>query len=185
MLSTLTAIATWPAGGFGDLQRTYDLAVPAWDVTAAIEAGVAVDPLLLPVSDALRRPRWQIVGRVVGQRFEIYVTSKGMSGLGLVGTVEEQPTGSRVVTRVAWTGPTRWLPPAFTVCVLVGMIAVASRVARTEAAADAWTSVALGAIVSGIHVASMLVRARRARNDELPILFQRLDALLAAARAGA
>jgi hypothetical protein len=179
MLSTLTAIATWPASRFGDLQRTYDLTVPAADVTASIEAGVEVDPLLLPVDEALRRPRWQIVGRVVGQRFELYVTTKGMSGLGLVGTVDEQPTGSRVVTRVAWTGPTRWLPPAFTVGVLVAMVAVAARVTLAESAVDAWIAVGYGTVIGGIHVASMLVRARRARNDELPILFQRLDALLA------
>ena len=93
VVARLLSVATWPASRFAGLQRTYDLTLPAWDVTALVEAGVAVDPLHLPVGEALRSPESQIVGRVAGQRFEIDISGQSASGLGLVGTVEERPPG--------------------------------------------------------------------------------------------
>ena len=37
--------------------------------------------------------------------------------------VEPTPAGSRVVTRVGWTGPTKWFMPVLTIVVLFAVIA--------------------------------------------------------------
>jgi hypothetical protein len=175
----LTDWVTYPATRFVDMQRTYDLTLPAGEVTALIASGVAVDPLLKPVGDALRSPASELVGRVVDQRFELYISSRRASGLGLVGTVDEQPAGSRVTTRVAWTGPLRSLPPIFTVMATAAVVAAAWRAASAPSSTDLWMAIVFGVLMGGIHLTSLNTRARMARNHELTALYQRLDTLLA------
>jgi hypothetical protein len=96
ILARVITILTWPASRFADVRRTYDLTLPAPDVCALIRGGVAVDPLFRPVGEGFPQSvHPEIVGRVIGQRFDIYISGKFASGIGLVGTVEETSTGSR------------------------------------------------------------------------------------------
>ena len=182
IVSTLAAGITWPASRFQDARRTYDLSIGPADVGPLIRGGVAVDPLFRPVSEGFAQGvRPEIVGRVAGDRFDIYISSKFSSGIGLVGTIEGAPGGgARVIANVGWSGPTKWVMPAVTVLALAGAAAFVRDVpAAMNGASDAWPGVALAAMVIAVQTASLISRERRARNDDLPMLFERLEHVLA------
>lgn len=181
ILSTLAAGIAWPASRFAKAGRTYDLSIGPGDVAPLIRGGVAVDPLFRPVSEGFAQSvRPEIVGRVTGSRFDIYISSKFASGIGLVGTIEEAPGGgSRVIANVGWSGPTKWVVPGLTVLTLVGAAAFARDVpAAIDGAPDAWPGVALVAMLLAVQTSNLISRDRRARNDELPVLFERLESVL-------
>ena len=73
----------------------------------------------------------------------------------------------------------RWLPFAAVLGVIVVALASDVPAAISEPGSDAWATVALGTLIGGVYVASLISRARRARNDDLPMLFERLEAVLA------
>ena len=181
ILARVMAIVTWPASRFTDVRRTYDLTLGASDVCALIRGEVAVDPLFRPVGEGFAQSsRPEVVARVIDQRFEMYISGKSASGVGLIGEVEDTSTGSRVVTKVAWAGPTKYAVPALTILMLIAVVALASEIptAISDSGFDAWPAVALAALIGGGYVASLISRARRAENHELPMLFARLDAVL-------
>jgi hypothetical protein len=181
ILRILFAAVTWPANRFAGSGRTYDLSIPPADARAVIRGGVSVDPLFRRVSEGnAQSVRLEVVGRVWDRRFEIYLSGKFASGIGLVGTVEETPSGSQVITKVGWTGPFKWVMPSLTVVAVVGVIAIASD-AREEIVSgsdEAWGTLGLLAMGAGGQLANLMTRGRRARHDDLPKLFEQLERVL-------
>ena|SRR5260221_11300431 len=181
ILRIFFAAVTWPASRFAGSGRTYDLSIPPSDARAVIRGGVSVDPLFRRVSEGnAQSVRLEVVGRVWDRHFEIYLSGKFASGIGLVGTVEETPSGSQLITEVGWTGPFKWVMPSLTVVAVVGVIAIASD-AREEiftGSDEAWGTLGLLAMGAGGQLANLMTRGRRARHDDLPKLFEQLERVL-------
>lgn len=182
ILAPLVAAVTWPASRFAGMRRTYDLSVPPPHACAVIRGGVAVDPLFRPFGEGNAQSATpEVVGRIWDTRFEIYISGKYASGIGLIGTVEETSVGSQVITRVGWTGPTKWVMPGFTVLVVVAVIGMAGDVpAAISTGSDAaWATIALGVMCVVGQTANLISRERRARHDDLPMIFEQLERALA------
>ena len=180
ILSPLISVLTWPVSRLAHMGRVYELSIPSSDTCPLIRGGVAVDPLFrdFRVANA-RSVKMEVVGRVVENRFEIYRSGKYSSGIGLVGTVEDTPAGSRVLANVGWGGPTKWVMPAITVMAIIGVIGIATEVPREMSnGADTWASVALGVMVVGGQLGNLVTRYRWARDDDLPVLLEHLERLL-------
>lgn len=182
ILWPLTAIVTWPASTFADVQRTYDVALPPSDVNALIRGGVATDPLFRRFGEGFAQSaRLEVVGRVSDEWFEIYMAGKYASGIGIIGAVEPTPGGSRVTARVGWTAPTKWVMPGLTLAAFFAVAALAPEVpaAVSGTQSDGWVTLAIIALVGGGQLASLVQIASRARNRDLPLLFERLHTVLA------
>ena len=180
ILAPLIAVVTWPASRLADLGRTYDLSIGPADTLPLIRGGVAVDPLFRNFGDGNAQSATQEVGRVWDPRFEIYISGRYASGLGLIGRVEETPTGSRVITEVGWTGPFKWVIPGLTVMVIAGGIALARDLpAIISRGSDEWPTAAMVAMAVGGLTLNGMTRERRARHDDLPMIIGQLDRVLA------
>ena len=181
ILAPLVAAVTWPVSRFAGTRRTYDLSIPPAHACAVIRGGVAVDPLFRPFGEGNAQSTTpEVVGRVWEKRFEIYISGKFASGIGLIGTVEETSVGSQVITKVGWTGPTKWVMPSFTV-LLVGVVIASARdiSAAISTGSVEWPTVALGVIAVGGQTANLISRERRARHADLPMIFEQLERVLA------
>src|SRR5262245_12900995 len=121
VLSPIATVLTWPVGRFRGVERTYDVALPPSDARAVVRGAIGTDPMYLPAMEGIAASRRaDVVGRVDEKgRLEIYVAARRSSGLGLVGNVEASGQGSRIVTRVGWTGLHRWGNPVFTALAIV------------------------------------------------------------------
>lgn len=182
ILWPLTAIVTWPASSFADVQRIYDVALPPSDVNALIRGGVATDPLFRRLGDGFAQSiRLEVVGRVSDEWFEIYMAGKYASGIGIIGAVEATPGGSRVTVRVGWTAPTKWVMPGLNVAALFAVAAFAPEVpaAISGTQPDGWVTLAIIALVGGGQLGWLMQIASRARNHDLPLLFERLHSVVA------
>lgn len=182
ILSTLVAVATWPASRFASAGRTYDLSIDPSYAYAVIRGGVGVDPLYLPVGEGLAHSaRPEAVGRFRDAGFDLYISGRFSSGLGLIGTVKDTPTGSQVITHVGWSGLNKWVMPGVTIVALCAATAMAFDIpeAISKGGSDASATFGLIAICVGGQLANLISRERRARRDDLPMLFEQLERALA------
>jgi hypothetical protein len=181
ILAPLAAAVTWPASRFADAGRIYDLSIRSDEARAVIRGGVAVDPLFRPFGEGNAQSATpEVVGRIWEKRFEIYISGKYASGIGLSGMVEDTPVGSQVITRVGWTGPTKWVMPGFTVLMVVAVILIAGDVPEAiSTGSDAWATIGLGVMCAVGQTANLISRERRARHDDLPMIFEQLERVLA------
>lgn len=181
ILRPVTAIVTWPASTFADVQRTYDVARSPSDVSAAIRGALPKDPMFRRVSEGFAQSaRREVVARVGDTGFEIYMAGKYASYIGLIGNVEPMPGGSRVRVRVGWIGPTKWVIPGLTVAAFFAVAALAPEALAeiSGSGREDWATVWVVALVAGGQLASLMTTAKRARNDDLPALFDRLHGVL-------
>lgn len=185
-VSIARAVVTWPVHRFADQARVYDLSIPPSDAAPLIRGSIAIDPLFRDFRSAnAQSVRMEVVGKVTPQnRFEIYRSGKYSSGIGLVGRIEATPTGSRMVARVGWCGPTKWFMPGFTLLALVGSVGFAFEIpgAISGGADDLWPTAALAAMVVGGQLLNLTTTYQRARDSDLPVLFEHVERLLAAYR---
>ena len=181
ILAPLVAAVTWPASRFADTRRTYDLSIRSDLARAVIRGGVAVDPLFRPFGEGnARSAQPEVVGRFWDTRFEVYISGKYASGIGLIGTVEETSVGSQVITRVGWTGPTKWVWPGLTVLLMVAVIAGAGDVpAAISTGSVDWLAVGFGVMCAVLRMANLMTCERRARCNDLPMIFEQLERVLA------
>jgi hypothetical protein len=180
ILATLAAAVTWPASRFAGSRRTYDLSIPPAHACAVIRGGVAVDPLFRPFGEGNAQSATpEVVGRIWEKRFEIYISGKFASGIGLIGTVEDTSLGSQVTTKVGWTGPTKWVWPGLTVLLMVAVIASAGDVpAAISTGSVDWLTVGFGVMCAVLQMANLMTCERRARHHDLPMIFEQLERVL-------
>lgn len=180
-LSFLLAGITWPAHRFAATRRVYDLSIPPSDVAPIIRGGIPLDPLFRRFGDGFAQSASpEVVARVWDRHFEVYVSGKYASGIGLSAAIEGTSTGSQVLTRVGWTGPTKWVMPALTVAAVTAGVTLAADIrGELSAGSGAWVTAAIIVMCVGGQVANLVSRDRRARRDDLPMVFKKLEAVLA------
>jgi len=180
VLYPLIAVLTWPVVRLSDLGRVYDLSIPPSDTCPLIRGAVAIDPLFRDFSVANAQSlRMEVVGRVKGNRFEIYLSGKYSTTIGLKGTIDETPTGSRVTANVGWCSPTKWVIPGITVLMLFGGFGLFWEVPRVVSKGeDPWPITALGLMAVGGQLLNLSTVCRRARNDDLPKILEHVDRVL-------
>lgn len=181
LLSPVVAVLTWPVSRFRDVGRTYEVALSPSDARALIRGVIGTDPMYLPVMEGIAaNQRSDVVGSVDDDgRLEIYVGGRRGSGLGLVGNVEASGQGSRIVTRVGWTSLHRWGHPVFTALVFVAVAGLVRMVAGEPEVIIVAAGYLLAAMLAGGWIANLASSGRQARQHELPVIFERLERVLA------
>jgi hypothetical protein len=179
--SPVVAVLTWPVSRFRDVGRTYEIALPPSDARAVIRGAIGTDPMHLPVMEGIAaNQRSDVVGSVDDDgRLEIYVGGRRGSGLGLVGKVEASGQGSRIVTRVGWTSLHRWGHPVFTALVCVAVGGLVHMVAGEPDGVVVGAGCLLAVMLAGGWVAHLASSGSRAKQHELPAIFERLERALA------
>ena len=174
-------VLTWPVRRLRDVRRTYDVALSPSDTMALVREAIKTDPMHLPWWEgATASHSWEAVGRVHDDgRVEIYISHRGASGLGLVGRVKASGKGSRIVTRVGWTGLHRWGHPVFTALVIALAVGLVFMAAGEEHANEAGACIALALVLLGGWTAHLASAGRQARRHELPVIFECLERVLA------
>jgi hypothetical protein len=174
-------LVTWPVCRFGDVRKTYDVALPSSEARAVVRGAIGTDPLYLPVLEGIEaNKRSDVVGSVDDDgRLQIYIGGKGGTGIGLVGRVSASGAGSRIETRVGWTSLHRWFEPALTVLAVAAPGAVVYRAIGESDGLILGLSLALAVMIGGGRLLALSSQASTARERELPAILERLDRALA------
>ena len=85
-----------------------------------------------------------------------------------------------MIAGIGWCGPTKWFMPGFTILALIGGVGVASEIPRavSSGADDLWPMAALAALVVGGQLLNLTTTYQRARDSDLPVLFEHVERLL-------
>jgi hypothetical protein len=180
-VTPIVAVLTWPVSRFRDAGRTYEVSLAPSDARAVVRGAIGTDPMYLPAMEGIAASRGaDVVGRVHDDgRLEIYVAARRSSGLGLVGNVEASGQGSRIVTRVGWTGLYRWGNPVFTALLIFSVGFLVHMAAGESDPFAVGAAVALAVMLVGGWVGNVTSSAGQARRQELPVIFERLERVLA------